>query len=63
MTSARKQENICRRHQNSKLVVWNGPMGVFEIDAFAKGTRAVAEALAEAMIHTLSSAAETLQLL
>ncbi|MPQ24079.1 phosphoglycerate kinase [Bacillus paralicheniformis] len=34
--------------KNSKLVVWNGPMGVFELDAFAKGTRAVAEALAEA---------------
>ncbi|MEC3607675.1 phosphoglycerate kinase [Bacillus glycinifermentans] len=34
--------------KNSKLVVWNGPMGVFEIDAFAKGTKAVAEALAEA---------------
>ncbi|MDN4636078.1 phosphoglycerate kinase [Bacillus sp. PsM16] len=34
--------------KNSKLVVWNGPMGVFEIDAFAKGTKAIAEALAEA---------------
>lgn len=34
--------------KNSKLVVWNGPMGVFELDAFAKGTKAVAEALAEA---------------
>ncbi len=33
--------------KNSKLVVWNGPMGVFEIDAFAKGTKAIAEALAE----------------
>ncbi|MBE5103136.1 phosphoglycerate kinase [Priestia aryabhattai] len=34
--------------KNSKLVIWNGPMGVFELDAFAKGTKAVAEALAEA---------------
>jgi phosphoglycerate kinase len=34
--------------QKSKLVIWNGPMGVFEIDAFAGGTKAVAEALAEA---------------
>lgn len=34
--------------QKSKLVIWNGPMGVFEIDKFAEGTRAVARALAEA---------------
>ncbi|HEU5140375.1 MAG TPA: phosphoglycerate kinase [Bacillales bacterium] len=32
----------------SKHVIWNGPMGVFEIPAFANGTRAVAEALADA---------------
>lgn len=32
----------------SKTVVWNGPMGVFEFDAFAKGTMAVAGALADA---------------
>lgn len=34
--------------QESKLVIWNGPMGVFEMTKFAAGTRAVAEALAEA---------------
>jgi phosphoglycerate kinase len=33
----------------SKLVVWNGPMGVFEMDAFAGGTKAVAQALADAV--------------
>ncbi|KKB38650.1 phosphoglycerate kinase [Bacillus thermotolerans] len=34
--------------QKSKLVIWNGPMGVFEMEKFAGGTKAVAEALAEA---------------
>jgi phosphoglycerate kinase len=31
----------------AKTVIWNGPMGVFEIDAFAKGTMEVAKAVAE----------------
>lgn len=33
---------------NARTVVWNGPMGVFEIDAFADGTIEVARALADA---------------
>ena len=33
---------------DSKIVVWNGPMGVFEIPQFANGTRAVAQALVDA---------------
>lgn len=33
--------------KNAKTVVWNGPMGVFEFANFAKGTEAVAEALAK----------------
>ena len=31
---------------NAKTIVWNGPMGVFEMDAFAKGTEFVAQAVA-----------------
>ena len=34
-------------------VVWNGPMGVFEFDAFAEGTRAMAKALAESGAVTI----------
>ncbi|GAF18529.1 phosphoglycerate kinase [Bacillus sp. JCM 19046] len=33
--------------KQSKLVIWNGPMGVFELDAFANGTKAVGQALAD----------------
>lgn len=33
---------------NSKTIIWNGPMGVFEMDNFAKGTFEIAKALADA---------------
>lgn len=38
---------------DSKLIVWNGPMGVFEMDAFAGGTKEVAKALAETKGYTV----------
>jgi len=34
--------------KGAKTVIWNGPMGVFEMDAFCKGTEAVAQAVADA---------------
>ena len=34
--------------EKAKTIVWNGPMGVFEIDNFSKGTFAIAQALAQA---------------
>jgi phosphoglycerate kinase len=37
----------------SKLVIWNGPMGVFELDTFANGTKAVGQALAETEGYTV----------
>jgi phosphoglycerate kinase len=33
--------------QDAKLVIWNGPMGVFELDAFAAGTNKLAQMLAD----------------
>lgn len=36
---------------NAKMVIWNGPMGVFEMSNYAKGTLAIAETLAEATAH------------
>jgi len=43
-TRARYAEAV----RGAQTVVWNGPMGVFEMEPFAEGTRAVAQALAEA---------------
>ena len=39
--------------KDAGTVIWNGPMGVFEFDAFAEGTRAVARALAESNAITI----------
>ena len=40
-------ETYTAKVAGAKTVIWNGPMGVFEFDAFSKGTFAVANALAE----------------
>jgi phosphoglycerate kinase len=34
--------------ENSKTILWNGPMGVFEMEKFSKGTSSVAQAIAKA---------------
>jgi len=45
--------------QNAKTVLWNGPMGVFEIDAYARGTLAMAHAIANAYALTIVGGGET----
>lgn len=39
--------------REARMVIWNGPMGVFEFDAFATGTMAVARTLAESQARTI----------
>jgi len=48
--TSRKYAGVIKQ---SKLVLWNGPMGVFEMEPFAGGTRAVAEACAETSAYTI----------
>ncbi len=43
----------CGAVQDAGTVIWNGPMGVFEFPAFAKGTEAVAEALSKTSAITI----------
>ena len=40
-------EMFCNELKNAKTVVWNGPLGLFEFDQFAKGTNAIAKTLSE----------------
>ncbi len=45
--------------ENAKTVIWNGPMGVFEMDAFSRGTFAVARAVADAYALTIVGGGDT----
>ena len=41
-------------------IVWNGPVGVFEFDAFAKGTETVARAIADSAAFSIAGGGDTL---
>ena len=45
--------------QNAKTILWNGPMGVFEIDAFSRGTLAMAHSVANAYALTVVGGGDT----
>ena len=55
-TAARYAEMIAK----AGTVVWNGPVGVFEFDAFGKGTEAVARAIASSKAFSIAGGGDTL---
>lgn len=55
-TAARVAEIV----KNAKTVLWNGPCGVFEFDAFAQGTEVVARAIAESEAFSVAGGGDTL---
>jgi len=48
------------RLAHAKTIVWNGPVGVFEFDQFAQGTKALAQAIAASGAFSLAGGGETL---
>src|SRR5690554_1590760 len=55
-TAARVAEII----KNAKTVLWNGPCGVFEFDAFAQGTEVISRAIAESDAFSVAGGGDTL---
>jgi phosphoglycerate kinase len=45
---------------NAGTVVWNGPVGVFEFDAFGEGTKAIAQAIAKSQAFSIAGGGDTL---
>lgn len=45
--------------RDAKTIIWNGPMGVFEMDAFARGTFAIAEAVGNSFATTIIGGGDT----
>lgn len=46
--------------QNAGTILWNGPMGVFEIDQFGAGTQAISEAIARSPAFSIAGGGDTL---
>ncbi len=55
----RTAQRFARVVEDARLVVWNGPMGVFEVAPFAEGTRVVAEAVARCRGTTVVGGGDT----
>ncbi|MFP5405561.1 MAG: phosphoglycerate kinase, partial [Gammaproteobacteria bacterium] len=51
---------LARELRDAGTIVWNGPVGVFEFDAFSKGTEAIANAIADSPAWSVAGGGDTL---
>lgn len=56
----RTAEQLAGQLRNAGTIVWNGPVGVFEFDAFASGTKSIAMAIAESDGFSIAGGGDTL---
>ena len=56
---AKSAEALARSLAQAGTIVWNGPVGVFENDAFAKGTETLARAIAGSKAYTIAGGGDT----
>jgi phosphoglycerate kinase len=56
----RSVEEFARILADAKTILWNGPMGVFELEPFSSGTRGVATAIAGASAFTVVGGGDSL---
>ena len=53
-------QRLAKQLESAATIVWNGPVGVFEFDAFAKGTETIARAIARSSAFSIAGGGDTL---
>ncbi len=57
---AKTAQNYTTLINDAKTIIWNGPMGIFEIPEFANGTKIVADAVANSSAYSLAGGGDTI---
>jgi len=53
-------KTLCQLLSETKTIVWNGPLGVFEFDQFGEGTKTIANAIADSNAYSIAGGGDTL---
>ncbi len=56
----KSMENICEVIKNAKTILWNGPVGVFEFDQFAEGSKTLSNAIADSEGFSVAGGGDTI---